>query len=107
MKKSKTVKLVLVTALATSVTSCRDKEKEKDGWNQEMDRLHVRTDTTGPYTRGHHYMPFFHFYPYGTIFNGGYYRGGYGGSGLSARSSAEHGSYARGGFGRSGFHASS
>ncbi len=93
MKKSKAITLVLVTGLL--------------GCNRphQQNRLFMRTDTTGSYTRGvPGYMGYYIFRPYGTYFAGSYIRQGYSNEGMHPSEA----SITRGGFGGSeGFHASS
>lgn len=121
MKKSKIIKLVLVSGIMAACTP-------KDPRQQLYDRLFIRTDTAGPYTTG---QPAYAFYPLGdaidsmgedqnvTQYNGSYayhpmipmiiyHHYGYGSYMLSERSSIEThvGHVSRGGFGRSAFHVS-
>lgn len=99
MKKSKFIKLVLVTSVLA--TACTEEKKEKQ-WGEDDSRLHVRTDTTrNEYTN--HHGGYFHFYPWGYFLMGSYHRSGYGSSGLNPRTSGEFGNVSRGGFGRSAF----
>ncbi|WP_428330671.1 hypothetical protein [Mucilaginibacter sp.] len=94
MKKSKVISLVLVTGLL----GCGRKQPEQN-------RLYLRTDSSGYYTRatpGYH--GYYIFRPYGTFYGGYYMRQGYSNSIVHT---AEP-SVTRGGFGGSeGFHVSS
>jgi len=97
MKKSKAITLVLVTALL----GC--KNKDDNSWDHN--RLYMRTDTAGNYTRGHSgYHGYYIFRPYGTYYGGMYRRQGYSNAGIHMSEA----SISRGGFGRTGgFHVSS
>jgi hypothetical protein len=94
MKKSKAITLVLVTALL----GCNSNP-------QEHNRLHMRTDTTGNYTRGHNgFLGYYIFRPYGMYYGGNYVRQGYSNAGVHTSQA----NVSRGGFGRTGgFHVSS
>ena len=93
MKKSKAISLVLVTGLL----GCHQ--------FQPQNRLYLRTDTTGYYTRGTPgYHGFYVFRPYGTYYSGFYMRQGYSNAGVHSSEA----NVTRGGFGSSeGFHVSS
>lgn len=98
MKKSTSVKLVIVGTALSACASCSPSEQEiKDG------RLHVRTDTTSRYSHGHLYGGFYRFYPYGFYsFGGNYTHGGMSSRDINKGSSSYHNGVKRGGFGRSG-----
>jgi hypothetical protein len=113
MKKSKYVQLVLITA---ALASCNQSKKEKD-WD-DNGKVHVRSDTTAPYTRVHHssglgtaLLWYLAFRPYGNYNNGQYQRAGYYSSGINSFSNTGSnrfkGAVARGGFGRGGYSVSS
>ena len=93
MKKSKAITLVLVTGLL----GCSHP--------RERNRLYLRTDSTGYYTRatpGYH--GYYIFRPYGVYYGGSYMRQGYSNAGVPT----SEGSVTRGGFGgEGGFHVSS
>ena len=117
MKKSKIIKLLLLTSL---LSAC-DKEKKKV--SAEQDRLHLRSDTTARYTTVHHshygggFLPYYYvFRPFGYYSYGNYHRGGYHSSYVHPSSNNRHanssshsrtyaskssGSVSRGGFGGS------
>jgi hypothetical protein len=102
MKKSKSIQLVLITAV---VASCNTK---KDDW-ESGNKTYVRSDTTAQYTRTHHYgsgLMFWAFRPFYSGATGIFGRSGYYSGAMSDRSNfgsnrAKSSSY-RGGFGRSG-----
>lgn len=110
MKKSKYIKLVLITAV---LASCNQPDKEWESGN----KVYMRSDTTAPYSRAHHsgigtaLLWYYAFRPYGNYNNGHYQRAGYYSRGLSERSNIGSntfkGSVARGGFGRGGYSVSS
>lgn len=99
MKKSKIVKLVLITGV---LASCA-KKKEND-WEYGVNKYHVRTDTTAAYTTIHRTHWFYAFRPYGYCINGRYHATGYWSSGIHESSNTGHSTtksaIARGGFGR-------
>lgn len=97
MKKSKCIQLVLITGL---LAACSSPRSEQPLGNQ---RLHMRTDTSGRYTRAHGGMGYYAFLPFGIYAASGYQRSGYYNNSLHSSSSAK-GPVSRGGFGRSGFH---
>ena len=112
MKKSRCIELVLITA---ALASCNQPKKDWDDNN----KVHLRSDTTAPYTRVHHggagigtaLLWYYAFRPYGNYNNGNYERAGYYSGGISSRSNIGSngfkGAVARGGFGRGGFSVSS
>ena len=110
MKKSKYINLVLITA---ALASCNKPDKEWESAN----KVYMRSDTTAPYTRGHHsglgtaLLWYYAFRPYGNYYNGNYRRAGYYSGALNERSNignnAFKGAVARGGFGRGGYSVSS
>jgi hypothetical protein len=104
MKKSKFIKLVLVTSVLATANNAQAQNKEwgDEKENQKNSRLHVRTDTTrNEYTN--HHGGYFHFYPWGYFLMGSYHRSGYGSSGLNPRTNGEFSKVSRGGFGRSAY----
>ena len=114
MKKSKYIELVLITA---ALAACNTPKKD---W-EENNQVHLRSDTTAPYTTVHHYyggggmgnalLWYYAFRPYGNYYNGGYQRAGYYSGGISAFTNLGTNGFktavSRGGFGRSGFSVSS
>lgn len=109
MKKSKCVELVLITAV---LASC-NQAKPKPDWDNN-NKVHVRSDSTAPYTRVHHgggignaLLWYYAFRPYGNYNNGVYNRAGYYSSAISPMSNIGSngfkGAVTRGGFGRGGF----
>ncbi len=113
MKKSKLVELALITA---ALASCNEPKKDWDDNN----KVHLRSDTTAPYTTVHHYnggglgtalLWYYAFRPYGNYSNGAYQRAGYYSGGIGHFSNVGtngfKGSVARGGFGRGGYSVSS
>ena len=112
MKKSRCIELVLITA---ALASCNQPKKDWDDNN----KVHLRSDTTAPYTRVHHggagigtaLLWYYAFRPYGNYNNGNYQRAGYYSGGISSGSNIGSngfkGAVARGGFGRGGFSVSS
>jgi hypothetical protein len=108
MKKSKQIKLVLITA---ALASCSHKEKEWVSGN----RTYVRSDSTAPYSRTHAGAGFglwyYAFRPYGYYNNGLYNRNGYYSNAIHPSgnfgSNTGKSAVSRGGFGRSGFSVSS
>jgi len=104
MKKTKIIKLILVSGIAVSCSTHETPETKL------YNRLYVRTDTEGVYTHGE---PYYDLYPYGQVqdnyYGGGgamYNHYGYGSAMISDRSSAEISHISRGGFGSSAFHVS-
>lgn len=111
MKKSTCIELVLITA---ALASCNQPKKDWD----ENNKVHLRSDTTAPYTRVHHHsgvgnalLWYYAFRPYGNYRNGEYRRAGYYSGGIGSYSNIGSngfkGAVARGGFGRGGFSVSS
>lgn len=112
MKKSKYIELVLITA---ALASC-NQSKPKSDW-EENTNLHVRSDSTAPYTRVHHQyhgsgigtalLWYYAFRPYGNYNNGRYSHTGYYSGAIGAASNigsnAFKGAVTRGGFGKGGF----
>jgi hypothetical protein len=113
MKKSSYIQLVLITA---TLASCSD--PKKDDWDNNA-KVHIRSDSTAPYTRVHHggagigtaLLWYYAFRPYGNYHNGSYQRAGYYSGAIHPNSNIGtngfKGKIARGGFGRSGFSVSS
>jgi len=105
MKKSTTINLVLVTLLfASCVQNNRQRNKE---------RLFMRTDSAGSYSRMPYYnsyhgvYPYYMFHSYGSYSNNGVYsRSGFSSSSIHSSSNAisRSSSVSRGGFGHSSFH---
>ncbi len=113
MKKSKHVQLILITAL---LASCNQPQK-KDEW-ESGNKLHVRSDSTAPYSRVHHssgvgnaLLWYLAFRPYGNYNNNRYQRAGYYSGGISKASNVGNNGFKssviRGGFGRGGYSVSS
>ncbi len=115
MKKSKYVELVLITA---ALASC-NQPKPKAEWD-DNNKVHLRSDTTAPYTRVHHnggmgigtaLLWYYAFRPYGNYRNDNYQRAGYYSGGINPMSNIGSngfkGSLTRGGFGRGGYSVSS
>jgi hypothetical protein len=111
MKKSKYVKLVLITA---TLASCNKPNKEWESGN----KVYLRSDTSAPYSRAHRssgvgtaLLWYYAFRPYGNYSNGRYQRAGYFSGGISERSNIGSngfkGAISRGGFGRGGYSVSS
>jgi hypothetical protein len=113
MKKSKCIELVLITA---ALASCN--QPKKNDWD-DNNKVHVRSDTTAPYTRVHHngagigtaLLWYYAFRPYGNYRNGEYQRAGYYSGAINSRSNIGSNSFkgavTRGGFGRGGYSVSS
>jgi len=99
MKKSKFIKLVLITG---ALASCAKKENKE--WEYGANNYHVRTDTSAAYTTIHNRHWFYAFRPYGYFLYGRYHTVGYWSSGIHENSntgrSATKSAIARGGFGR-------
>lgn len=110
MKKSKYIKLVLITAV---LASCNRDNKEWESGN----KVYMRSDSTAPYARAHHsgigtaLLWYYAFRPYGNFRNGQYQRAGYYSGAIGHRSNIGSNTFkssvARGGFGRGGFSVSS
>jgi hypothetical protein len=114
MKKSKAIELVLITA---ALAACNDPKKPE--WD-DNNKVHLRSDTTAPYTRAHSYhgggigtalLWYYAFRPMGNYRNGRYQSAGYYSGGIAKGSNIGtnnfKGTVARGGFGRSGYTVSS
>ncbi len=113
MKKSKAINLVLITA---ALAAC-NQPAEKD-WDTNT-KVHLRSDTTAPYTRVHHsgagigtaLLWYYAFRPMGNFNNNQYQRAGYYSGGIAPSSNIGRngfkGAVTRGGFGRSGYSVSS
>jgi hypothetical protein len=105
MKRSKYVKLVLLTAV---ISACSQKEPEGS-------KVYMRSDSTANYARVHHVgaglLYFAVFHPYGVYRNGVYRRAGfYSGSipeSANYGTNSSKGTTSRGGFGRGSSHVSS
>ncbi|NCI47952.1 hypothetical protein [Sediminibacterium soli] len=107
MKKSTCIELVLITA---ALAGCNQPKKDWD----DNTNLHVRSDSTAPYTRVHHQgggisplLWYMAFRPYGNYRNGYYQRAGYYSDAINPASnigrSPLKAAVLRGGFGRAGF----
>ena len=114
MKKSKCIELVLITA---ALASCNQPQKDWDT-NNPGSKVHVRSDSTAPYTRVYYHsgigsalLWYYAFRPYGNYYNGSYQRAGYYSGAINPASNIGtngfKGAVTRGGFGRSGFSVSS
>lgn len=112
MKKTKYIQLVLITA---TLASCN--QAKKPDWGDNTN-LHIRSDSTAPYTNVHHHsgvgnalLWYYAFRPYGNYNNGYYQRAGYYSSAIHPSSNIGSNGFkaavSRGGFGRSGFSVSS
>ncbi len=113
MKKTKAIKLVLITA---TLAACN--QPEKKDWDNNS-KVHMRSDTSAPYTRVQHHgagigtalLWFYAFRPMGNFNNNQYQRAGYYSGGISKSSNIGNnnfkGAVSRGGFGRSGYSVSS
>jgi hypothetical protein len=114
MKKSSYIQLVLITA---TLASCN--QPKKNDWDDNA-KVHIRSDSTAPYTRVHHHggmgigtalLWYYAFRPYGNYNNGSYQRAGYYSNAIHPNSNVGtngfKGAVTRGGFGRSGFSVSS
>ncbi len=108
MKKSTCIELVLITA---ALASCHEPKKD---W-EENSKVHLRSDSTAPYTRAHYHhsgigtalLWYYAFRPYGNYNNGNYQRAGYYSGGIghfsNVGSNGFKGAVTRGGFGRGGY----
>lgn len=114
MKKSKAIELVLITA---ALAGCND--PKKPDWD-DNNKVHLRSDTTAPYTRAHSnygsgigtaLLWYYAFRPMGNYSDGRYQSAGYYSGGIATGSNIGRNSFkgdvARGGFGRSGYSVSS
>lgn len=112
MKKTKYIQLVLITA---ALASCN--QAKKPDWDDNS-KLHIRSDSTAPYTNVHNHggigtalLWYYAFRPYGNYSNGYYQRAGYYSSAIHPSSNIGSNGFksaiSRGGFGRSGFSVSS
>lgn len=104
MKKSKIIKLVLVSVSLTGCHHTHEQEK----------KVYLRSDTSARYSPAEsrsHSGGYYHFYPYGIWGLSGYHRAGYYSGGIHESSNIGHSSFksatVRGGFGSSTFHVSS
>jgi hypothetical protein len=108
MKKSKLVRLVLITS---ALASCNKPQKTWENGN----KVYMRSDTTAPYTQSHFHGVgiggwYYAFRPYGIyrddFWGGGYSRAGYYSDALTSRSNigsnGVKGSIESGGFGAHG-----
>jgi hypothetical protein len=84
MKKSQTIRLVLITA---ALASCH---RPGNNWTNSNDHVYIRSDSTAPYTRIRHptgpSLWYYAFRPYGSYYNGIYRRVGYYSSAISEES---------------------
>lgn len=112
MKKSKYIELVLITA---ALAGCSQSKKDWD----ENSKVHLRSDTTAPYTRVYHggggigtaLLWYYAFRPYGNYRDGNYQRAGFYSGAISPNSNIGSNGFksavTRGGFGRGGYSVSS
>jgi hypothetical protein len=120
MKKSKIVKLVLITAALAATQAVNAQNGATSEWGENTNgsssespsgkKVYMRSDTSAPYTRTHHsgfggLAMFYLFRPYGLMGgNGIFSRGGFHAGGLSQSSNVGRNPMkarvARGGFGR-------
>jgi hypothetical protein len=116
VKKTKAIKLVLITA---TLAACNQTEK-KDWETNGNSKVHLRSDTSAPYTRVHHHnsagigtalLWYYAFRPMGNYNNNQYQRAGYYSGGIAPSSNIGRnnfkGAVTRGGFGRSAYSVSS
>lgn len=111
MKKTKHIELILITA---ALASCNQPNNE---WDTNGSKTYVRSDSTAPYSRTHHYhgtgsrLWYYAFRPYGNYYNGYYHRAGYYSSAIHENSNIGSNGYkssvVRGGFGHGGYSVSS
>ena len=111
MKKSKQIQLILITA---ALASCNKPNKD---WEGSSSKTYIRSDSSAPYTRTHHFgvgsalLWYYAFRPYGNYSNGNYQRAGYYSNAIHPNSNTGSNSFkssvVRGGFGRSGYSVSS
>lgn len=113
MKKSKAVKLILITA---ALAGCQQ-NKQADDW-ANGNKTYVRGDSTAPYSRTHPghavgsaLLWYYAFRPVGFYHNGRYNRSGYYSGAIphtaNVGRNALKTNISRGGFGRTGVRASS
>ncbi len=114
MKKTKHIELILITA---ALASCNQPNNE---WESGNSKTYVRSDSTAPYTRTHHYhssgigsaiLWYYAFRPYGNYNNGSFQRAGYYSSAIHPNSNVGSNNFkssvVRGGFGKGGYSVSS
>lgn len=106
MKKSKFIKLVLISA---ALASCNRPQKETEWGSGSHNNVYMRSDSTASYTRrpNNSWLWYYAFRPYGYYSRGQFYRQGYYSGGISEASNVGHNSakssgITRGGFGYSG-----
>lgn len=113
MKKTKHIELILITAV---LASCNQPKSNND-WDSG-NKIHIRSDSTAPYTRVHHHsgvgsalLWYYAFRPYGNYYNGNYQRAGYYSSAIHPNSNIGSNSFksgvVRGGFGKGAYSVSS
>jgi hypothetical protein len=121
MKKSKIVKLALITAALATCDKVDAQNGASGSWDENADKtekkVYMRSDTTAKYTRTHHhsglgtFLWFYAFRSYGMGSGLGYQRQGYYSGGISKSSNVGSNpvknGIARNGFGGRGFKASS
>jgi hypothetical protein len=109
MKKTRNIKLLLITA---ALASCHHPNKD---WQNGND-TYIRADSTAPYSRVYYSHPgpgiwYYAFRPYGNYYNGFYRRAGYYSDAIREASNIGSNSFKssviRGGFGRGSFSVSS
>lgn len=110
MKRSKEIKLILITA---ALASCHKPGTE---WQGGEKRVYMRGDSTARYAPAHYYTGGYHgwyyaFRPYGNYVNGSYQRAGYYSGAINEHANVGTNGFksavSRGGFGRSSFSVSS
>lgn len=105
MKKSRFIKLVLITA---ALASCNRPQKENEWASGSRKKVYMRSDSTASYTRrpNNSWLWYYAFRPYGYYSRGQYYRQGYFSRGINEESNVGRNSFkssavTRGGFGHS------
>ncbi len=106
MKKSKKIKLVLITA---ALASCNQKKVPTDWENGNGGKTYLRSDSTAPYSRSHFHGAGLWFYAFRPLYsynsNGAFVRNGFSSNAIPTSSNFgtnySKGKAVRGGFGRS------
>jgi len=108
MKKSKSVKLLVVASMVAGAIACGSKKEDEwsEGGKKSSSQLHLRSDSSSRYTRSYFPYRYYMFHSYGFYSpNTGYYsKAGYNSGAISPSSNPKS---ARGGFGGRGFRVSS
>lgn len=107
MKKSKSVKLLVVASMVAGVIACESKKDNEwgEGNKKSSSQLHLRSDSTSRYTRSYFPYRYYMFHSYGFYSpTSGYSKAGYSSGAISPNSNPRS---ARGGFGGRGFRVSS